>query len=540
MNGAYDVIVIGAGHNGLTAAAYLGKAGQHVLVLERREVLGGASASEAIFPGFTFDTGAHRVGGLHPSVVRDLHLTRHGVEIIRTDPSVFAPTLDGRYLLLWRDLHKTVAAIANFSKTDADRWPRFVERMGKAVKFLEAVYAGTPVRVPNVGLPDLAALLRLGGGLRRLGKSEMAELVRLLPMPVAELLDEWFETDVLKGTLGALGITGLFQGPMAAGTAFVMLHHHVASENGTLRPTRLIRGGMGVLVEALATAARQAGVEIKTATAVERVTVKDGRATGVVLEGGDEISARRVVSNADPKRTLLAMLDPIHLDTEFVRKVQNIKMRGACAKVHLALGELPRFTCLPGQGGGEHLRGVISIAPSLEYLERAYDDAKYGDVSQHPYLEVLIPSVTDPSVAPPPLPPSPGKHAMSIFVQYAPYHLAEGTWDDAKREALGDRVVATLAEYAPNIESAILHRHVVTPLDLERVYGLTEGSINHGELTLDQLYFMRPVPGWARYRTPIQNLYLCGAGTHPGGGVTGAPGYNAAREILRDVKRGRS
>ncbi len=536
MNGQYDVIVIGAGHNGLTTAAYLGKAGQRVLVLERREVLGGASASEAIFPGFTFDTGAHRVGGLHPSVVRDLQLARHGVEIIRTDPSVFAPTLDGRYLLLWRDLQKTVAAIANFSKTDADRWPRFVERMGKATEFLAAVYSGKPLRVPNLGVPEIPALLRLGGRLRRLGRLEMAELVRLLPMPVAELLDEWFETDVLKGTLGAPGVTGLFQGPMAAGTAFVMLHHHVASENGTLRPTRLIRGGMGVLVEALATAARQAGVEIKTATAVERVTVKDGRATGVVLEGGDEISAQRVVSNADPKRTLLAMLDPIHLDTEFVRKVQNIKMRGACAKVHLVLGELPSFKCIPGQGEGEHLRGVISIAPGLEYLERAYDDAKYGDVSQHPYLEVLIPSVIDPSVAP----RGAGEHVMSIFVQYAPYHLAEGTWDNAKREALGDRVVATLAEYAPNIESAILHRDVVTPLDLERVYGLTEGSINHGELTLDQLYFMRPVPGWARYRTPIQNLYLCGAGTHPGGGVTGAPGYNAAQEILRDIKSGRS
>ena len=528
MSAGFDVVVIGAGHNGLTAAAYLGKAGLRVLVLERREVLGGACASEAMFPGFTFDTGAHHVGGLHPSVVHDFRLDQGGVEIIRADPTVFAPAPDGRSLTLWRDRQKTADAIAGFSQRDADRWPRFVERIGNATQFLQAVYAAPPARIPRVGVPDLRHLLHLGRRLRSLGKSEMAELLRLLPMSVAELLDDWFETDLLKGTLGAPGVTGVFQGPMAAGTTYNLLHHHVGSENGAFRPARFVRGGMGALAEALATAARRAGVDIRNSAAVERVVVKDGRATGVVLEGGEEIAARVVVSNADPRRTFLALLDPAHLDTDFVRKVRNIRFRGACAKVHLALDALPDFTSLPGDG--PHLRGIISIAPSVEYLERAYDDAKYGDISHRPYLEIVIPSLTDPSVAPE------GKHTMSVFVQYAPYHLREGSWDNAKREALSDRVVATLAQYAPNIESAILHRHVVTPLDLERVYGLTEGNINHGDLTLDQLYFMRPVPGWARYRTPIENLFLCGAGTHPGGGVTAAPGYHAAREVLRAVK----
>ncbi len=531
MSEPYDAIVIGAGHNGLVTAAYLGRAGLSVLVLERRELVGGAAVSEEVFPGFRFDTCAHRVGELHPAAVRDLRLKRHGLEIIRPDPTALALLPDGDHLLLWREASRSRESIGRFSKLDAERWVAFGDHVRRATRFLEDIYATIPPRLSGTSVSDLTKLFLVGGRLRRRGKTAMAEVLRTLPMSIAELLDEWFETDELKGTLGAIGITGVFQGPMAAGTAFTFLHQHVGSGDGIIKPTRLVRGGVGALSEALAAAARQNGAEVRTAAGVERVTVRDGRADGVVLANGDEIAAKRIISSADPKRTFLGLVDPLQLDPEFVRKVRGIRFRGACAKVHLALGELPSFAGV--DGGSAHLGGAISIAPSLNYLERAYDDAKYGSVSQAPYLEAVIASLSDPTLAPD------GRHVMSVLVQYAPYHLKEGSWSDARREELGDRVVDVLADYSPNLRSAIIDRQVLTPLDLERVYGLTEGNIYHGELALDQLYFMRPVPGWARYRTPIDNLYLCGAGTHPGGGVTGAPGYNAARAILKDVKRER-
>ena len=533
MTNSYDAIVIGAGHNGLVTAAYLAKAGLQVLVLERRHVVGGAAVTEEIFSGFKFDTGAHRIGALHPAVVRELDLARHGLEVIETDPTVFTPLLDGRHLLLWRDPQRCVESIRQFSKADANQWVPFTQLVAKATGLLGAAYASPPPNVVAGGVRDLWTMLRLGGRLRRLGKRDMIEVMRILPMSVKELLDDWFESDVLKGTLGAAAITGMFQGPMAAGTAYTFLHHHVGVNGGILRPTMRVRGGIGSLTAALAAAATERGTTIKTNAPVERIIVESGRATGVVLECGEEIRAKWIVSNIDPKRTFSRLVHPTELDPEFCRKIRNIKFKGACAKVHLALSELPDFTCLPGNG--PHSNGVISISPSLIYLERAYDDAKYGGVSRKPYLEAVIPTVTDSSLAPP------GKHVMSILVQYAPYHLKEGTWDDGRRQALGEAVVDTFAEYAPNIKSAVLHRHVLTPLDLEDTYGLTEGNIYHGELTMDQLFFMRPVPECARYRTPIENLYLCGAGTHPGGGVNGVSGYNAARQILRGAKRlGRS
>jgi phytoene dehydrogenase-like protein len=528
MTKIYDAVVIGAGHNGLVTAAYLAKSGLSTLVLERRDVVGGAAATESIFEGFRFDTGAHRIGSLHPSLMNDLELGRHGVEILHLDPPVFAPLADRRRLLLWRDPQRTAESIREISKADADRWVPFTQLVAQAAGLLEAAYATTPPNVVTGGARDLWTALKLAARLRRLGKKDMIEVLRILPMSVKELLDDWFESDALKGTLAATGITGIFQGPMAAGTAFTFLHHHVGVASGVLRPTTRVRGGVGALTTGLAAAAAARGAEIKTNSEIARVLVEDGKATGVVLETGDEIRARRVISNADPRRTFTQLVQPSELNPEFARKIGNIKFKGACAKVHLALREPPDFTCLPGSG--HHLNGVISVSPSIEYLERAYDDAKYGDVSQRPYLEAIIPTVTDPSLAPT------GKHIVSIHVQYAPYSLREGKWDDERRQALGDAVVETLAEYAPNLESAVLQRHVLTPADLEDTLGLTEGNIYHGELTMDQLFFMRPVPECARYRTPIENLYLCGAGTHPGGGVTGAPGYNAAREILRDVK----
>ncbi len=528
MTGSYDAIVIGAGHNGLVTAAYLGRAGLNVLVLERREVVGGAAVTEQVFPGFNFDTGAHRVGELHPAVIRELELRGHGLELLPADPTVFAPAPEGRNLLLWRDPARTVESIRELSPADAEAWIPFGELIGKATAVLGAAWSVTPPNVTGNDPRDLWSVLKLGAGLRRLGKRDMVEVMRILPMAVSELVGDWFESDVLKGTLAAAGIAGVFQGPMAAGTALGLLHHHVGAGNGVLRPTLRVRGGVGELTRALAAAARGKGVEIRTSQPVERVIVRDGRATGVALSSGQEFWADRIVSNADPRRTLFDLVGPTELEPELVRKVKNIRFRGGCAKVHLVLGELPHFAGVPQ--GGPHLNGVISVSPSLDYLERAYDDAKYGAASRFPYLEVSIPSVTDPTMA------ESGKHIVSVVAQYAPYRLREGEWDAAARERLGDAVVRALSEYAPNLPSAILHRQVLTPLDLEDTYGLSEGNIYHGEHTLDQMFFMRPVPGLARYRTPIEGLYLCGAGTHPGGGVTGVPGYNAAREILRDPR----
>ncbi|MGD2216986.1 MAG: NAD(P)/FAD-dependent oxidoreductase, partial [Gemmatimonadales bacterium] len=468
---------------------------------------------------------AHSINRLHPSVVSDLRLAEHGLELLPLDPAVFSPNLDGDHLLLWRKPELTVDSIGQLSEADAKRWDGFAALVAKATGLLESIYSAPP-DVLSKEKKDVWELLKIAGRLRRLGARDMTEVLRILPMTTVELLDEWFANDLLKGTLGAVGITGILQGPMAAGTAFLFLHHHVGARRGVLRAPLRVRGGIGGLSRALESAARSAGVEIRTNAWVERIVAEVGVATGVALVDDEEIAGRCVISNADPSRTFCGLLDPFNLDPDFIRRVRNIKFRGVCARVNLALDELPDFSCLPGTG--PHLHGLISIAPSLEYLERAFDHAKYGELSSEPYLEAVIPSLSDPSLAPA------GKHVMSILVQYAPYHLKDGEWDDARRDALGDRVVQTLAAYAPNIESAILHRQVLTPLDIEATFGLSEGNIYQGEMTLDQLFFMRPVPGWARYSTPVEGLYLCGAGTHPGGGVTCAPGYNAAREILKD------
>lgn len=527
----YDAILIGAGLNGLVTAAYLAKAGLRVLVLERREVLGGVAVTEEVFPGFRFDPCLDDAGWLSPVIARDLDLARHGLEYLPGAPSVVTPLPDGRHLLLSPNVAASTESIRKLSPADADRWPAFADRIARFAGFLEALYSAPAPRIPDPAPADLLDLLRLGSRLRGLGKTEMVELLRFLPMSVAECLDDRFESDALKGTVGAGGVTRIFQGPRAGGTAFVLLHHQVGRAAGAFRATGVMRGGIGALASALASAARQAGAEIRTGAEAARITVSGDRATGVVLGTGEEIGGRRVISGVDPRRTLLTLVDPYLLEPEFVRAVRNIRFRGAWAKVNLALGALPGFTAFPGDD--PKLRGVISISPSLDYLERAYDDAKHGGVSSRPFLEVRIPSIADPSLAPP------GRHVMSVHVQYAPYHLRDGRWDDAMRNALGDRVIDTLAAYAPGIRSAIVHRQVLTPQDLEDGYGLTEGNAYHGELALDQVLFMRPVAGWSRYRTPIDGLYLCGAGTHPGGGIAGGSGYHAARAIVKDVSGGR-
>jgi phytoene dehydrogenase-like protein len=432
---------------------------------------------------------------------------------------------------MWQDVGRTQTDLARLSETDAEKISQFVRRLAALTGVLDNIMTLTPPNLSQRNVGDLLPWLKVGTDLKWLGQREMMEFLRVLPMTVAEFLDEWFESELLKGVLGSVGITGSMQGPRAAGTAFMYLYHYLGAASTGFKASRFVRGGVGQLSAALAGAARQYGAEIRTGTEVSQVAVKDGQATGVILAGGEEISARRVISSAAPRRTFFELVDPPELEPRFVRLVKNIRYRGCTAKVNLALGGLPYFIHLP-EDGGPYLGGHILISPSLDYLERAYDDAKYGNFSRRPYLDVVIPSLIDPSLAPA------GQHVMSITMQYAPYHLAESSWPQ-QRAALGDKIIDTLAEYAPNLKELILERQVISPLDWEQDYSLTEGSIFHGQMGLDQLLFMRPVAGWGQYRTPIDRLYLCGAGTHPGGGVTGAPGYNAAREILKDLNSGR-
>lgn len=529
MANSYDAIIIGAGHNGLTNAAYLAKAGRKVLVLERRHIVGGATVTEEIYPGFKYSVCSYVVSLLRPEVIRELELTRYDLEIIPLD-STFTPMPDGNYLARWGDHAKTRREIARHSPTDAEAYEQFgklMYHMAMAVKPILAMIPPDPASLKPVDLSGLAAL---GKHFRKLGEKFLFDLTKLMTMSSADFLNEWFETEVLKATMSASGIIGTFLGPRSPGTAYVLLHHYMGELDGAFRSWGFARGGMGSISRVLAESAKHFGAEIRTEAAVDQVLIKNGRAQGVVLTSGEEIQGQVIVSGVDPKRTFLKMVDAQALDPEFLEQVKHFKIRGSSGKVNLSLDALPNFTSLPGDG--PHLQGAISISPTIDYLERAYDDAKYGNYSRRPYLDSIIPSTIDPSMAPP------GKHVMSIFVQYAPYQLKDGTWED-KREAFGDNVIDTLSEYAPNLKDIILHRQVVTPWDMEQEFGLTEGNIFHGELSLNQLFFLRPVPGWARYRTPIKNLYMCGAGTHPGGGVMGGSGRLAALEILKDWKKGK-
>ena len=529
MSQRYDAVVIGGGHNGLVHAAYLARAGRRVLVLERRHVLGGAAVTEEVIPGFRFSVCSYVVSLLRPEIIRELDLPRHGLEILPLD-GTFTPMPNGDHLWRVNDHAKTRREIARHSRVDAEAYDEYAKAMVDMARFVKPILAMVP---PDPLSLDPRGLRQLLGLLRRfqtLAPGSRHNLLQLMTMSAADLLDQWFETDVLKATMSASGIIGTFLGVRSPGTAYVLLHHYMGEIDGAFRSWGFSRGGTGAISLAIAAAAQEAGVEIVTEAAIERIKVKDGRAVGVVMKGGSEVSAKVVASSVDPHRTFLKMIEPGVLDEQFLGEVRRYKLRGSSGKVNLALDALPDFTSLPGPGA--HLRGAISISPGVEYMERAYDDAKYGQFSRRPYIDMVIPSLTDPSVAPP------GKHVVSCFVQYAPYKLKEGTWDE-KREAFGDTVVDTLAEYAPNLRNIILHRQVLTPLDLEREWGLTEGNIFQGELTLEQLFFLRPVPGFARYRTPVRNLYMCGSATHPGGGIMGAPGRLAALEILKDWKRGR-
>ena len=520
----YDAIVIGGGHNGLVHAAYLARAGRKVLVVERRPRVGGAAITEEVFPGFKFSMFSYVVSLLRPEIIRDLELPRHGLHILPLE-STLTPMENGDYLAAWGDHDETRRELCRHSPRDAeayDEYGRLMHHMAHAVKPILGMVPPDPT---SLDPRDLLALLRLGRHFRGLGGERFHALVKLMTMSSADLLDEWFETDVLKATKAASGIIGTFLGPRSPGTAYVLLHHYMGELDGVFRAWGFAKGGTGSVSEAIASAARGFGAEIRCDAPVARVLVRGGRATGVVLENGDEIPASVVVSSLDPRRTFLQLLDGNALPADFAADIRRFKFRGSSGKVNLALDALPSFTCMPGLG--RHHRGAVSISPSLDYVERAYDDAKYGEFSRRPYMDIVFPSVIDPGMAPP------GKHVMSIFVQYAPYKV-NGGWTEAKREAFGDAVVNTVEEFAPGFKSLILHRQVLTPADIERITGLSEGNIFAGELALHQLFFLRPAPGWAKFRTPVRGFYQCGSGTHPGGGIMGASGRLAALAVLGD------
>jgi phytoene dehydrogenase-like protein len=524
-NSKYDVIVIGGGHNGLVNAAYLAKAGRKVLVLERRHVLGGAACTEEVFPGFKFSVCSYVVSLLRPEIIRDLDLPRHGLEILPLD-GTFTPMPNGDYLWRVNDHGKTRREIARHSKLDAEAYDEFGKAMQAMCRFVKPILGMVPPDPATLNPRELMKLLFIGRRFQGLTSEDKYNQVQLMTMSAVDFLDQWFETDVLKATMSASGIIGTLLGVRSPGTAYVLLHHYMGEIDGAFRAWGFARGGTGAISNAIADAAREAGAEIRTQAATAKIMVKGGKAIGVALDNGDEIYASIVSSSVDPKHTFIDFIEPGNIPQEFLEGVRRYKYRGSSGKVNVALDALPDFKCMPGPG--LHLRGAMSISPAVEYMERAYDDAKYGHFSRRPYIDMVIPSLTDPSVAPP------GKHVLSCFVQYAPYKLAPGLHWDTEKEKFGDTVIDTIAEYAPNIKSIILHRQVVTPLDLEREWGLTEGNIFQGELSLEQLFFLRPVPGYARFRTPIRNLYMCGSATHPGGGIMGAPGRLAALEILKD------
>ncbi len=526
-----DAVVVGGGHNGLTAAAYLASGGLRVLVLERREVLGGCCVTEEIAPGCRASTTSYIASMLRPEVIRDLRLKAHGLRMVPCDPALQVPFPDADVVAWWADMGATVAELKRLSPTDAETFARIDGRLKKLARYLQPFFLEPPPDVHATGVAGLLEAVRVGKRFRGISGDEIAEMASFLTGSLRDFLDRHYESEKVKTLVLANSVYGKHGGPGQPGTALGLLFHLLSGgdheEQGFYGH---VLGGMGAITQAMAAECRARGVELRTGAPVARIDVRDGRVRGVVLGDGTEIAARVVLSNADPKRTFLGLVAAEALDEEFRARIRGIKMDGPCAKVNLVLSEEPRVTGMP-RDATPLRRALFTLVPSLEYAERCYDAAKHGEIPEELWVDCVVASNADPELCPR------GRHVMTCFVQYVPYRLREGTWDE-KRDLLGDRVVRKIGEYAPNVPASVVARQVLTPLDLERVYGLTEGNIFHGDLSLDQLFFMRPVAGWARYRTPVAGLYLCGAGAHPGGGVTGAPGYNAARRVLDDLRGG--
>jgi len=527
----YDVVVIGAGHNGLTAAGYLGAAGISVLVLERREIVGGCCVTEEIAPGCRASTTSYMASMLRPEVIRDLDLTSYGLQMVACDPAVQVPFPDGRTIRLFLDVQQTIEEIHKFSLRDASTFARLHDQLKKIARYLQPFFLEPPPNIGSRGLDAVWELLRVGKRFRKISGDEISQLVSFLTGSLGEFLDRNFESENVKTMYLANNVYGKHGGPYEPGTSLGLLFHLLSGGDHDLQGfCGHVIGGMGAITSALSAAARKRGVEVRTQAAVGQIAVRDGRAIGVVLEDGTEIFAKCVLSNADPKRTFLGLIAATDLAEEFRNQVSGIKMAGPCAKVNMVLSEEPRVKGISPQWPASE-RAVFTLVGSLEDAQHCYDVAKFGQIPEDLWIDCVVGSNVDKTLAPA------GRHVMTCFVQYVPYHLRRGTWDE-NRDVLRDHVLKKIGEYAPNVPNAVIACQMLTPLDLERTYGLTEGNIFHGDLNLEQLFFMRPVPGWSQYRTPIDGLYLCGAGAHPGGGVTGAPGYNAAKRVLKDFRKG--
>jgi phytoene dehydrogenase-like protein len=528
----YDAVIVGGGHNGLTAAAYLARAGLSTLVLERRHIVGGCCVTEEIAPGCRVSTTSYIASMLRPEVISDLRLAEHGLRMVPCDPAIQVPFPDGHVVPWWADRERAKAEFKKISARDADTFIQVDDQLKKLARYLQPFFMEPPPQIDTKSMSGWTDLFRVGKKFCGISSDEVSQLISFLTGSLGEFLDHNYESEKMKTMFLANNVYGKHGGPYQPGTAIGLLFHLLSGGEHELQGFfGHVMGGMGAITQALAASGRKLGVEILTSAPVAQIDVRDGRVRGVVLEDGTEIRARVVLSNADPKRTFLKMVAASELPNEFLHAIRGIKMEGPCAKVNMVLDQEPRFTGTSPDATPLE-RSFYTLVPSLAFAERCYDIAKFGDIPEELWVDCVVSSNADASLAPP------GKHILTCFVQYVPYHLRQSNWDD-QRELLGNRVVKKIAEYAPNVPNAIVARQVLTPLDLERTYGLTEGNIFHGDLRLGQLFFMRPVSGWSQYRTPVDGLYLCGAGAHPGGGVTGAPGHNAAHQVLRDWKKGR-